>query len=318
MQTVTVPRPVFGVCAEPPCRIGLQAVRGQVEAGTKQPAGMLLEVREFYRRHPAHSWYRFSFRPAPLQPGNLEGKLQVSPERAVRVRLNPQATLQIESLHFPRVPGPGESAVFGPVRVQPAGTFRCGQDADEGVVFSVPWVRESEKNAGKPASGRRHGHDFWPPLYILNTTGRLFVLSHLPDASRPLWMALSDCLGPMAVARPEEGEIAHAQAIGVSLWQWLEPAGKRWKGVNARLRRAPGDIPAVAVVVRGAVRVFDVKDPVDFLETMAREGILAPDAVWAAWTRLLQAGVLAAHFARLRPYLLESPREGEERHADRP
>ena len=32
--------------------------------------------------------------------------------------------------------------------------------------------------------------------------------------------------------RPRPGEIAHAQAIGISLWQWLEPAGEKWRALR--------------------------------------------------------------------------------------
>ncbi len=313
-DAVTVPRPVFGVCLETPCRVRLQAVRGKVPSGEKRPAGMILELRDFFRTHPRQAAYRFGRKPSPLRPGSLEAILRIAPDQDLRVRLAPEAAIELPSLHFPQVPGPLESTVFRAVRPENRGNFRCAQDADTGTVFSVPWV-----HAGKPAHARRKNNPApgWPPLRILHTTGRLIVLSHVPERERALWMALADCLGPVAVAQPEPGEIADAQVSGISLWQWLEPAGPSWRALNEKLR-ARGPLVAAVVQNGRAVRMFETPNPVDFLEIMAREHILAPDAVWAAWTRLLQAGVPAARFARLRPHLLESPREGEDRHADRP
>lgn len=300
---ITVPRPVFGVCVATPCRVQLQAIRGRAPRHPQQVVGMLFELREFYRRHPQDAWYRFDSCPK-LQMGTLEGNLRISPEKTVRVRLAPEAFIQLDSLHFPQNPSPQESAVLNAEQTPSSRTFRCGQNDNGGIVFSVPWEQNLQTNA--------HQHSMvWPPLRIFHPTGRLIVFSHWPANQRSLWMALADCLGPIALVHPQPGEIAHAQAIGIRLWQWLEPTNDIWRALNQHLRSQPHAKLVTAAVVQGTVaRVFHVQDPVDFLKIMVREHILAPDAVWAAWTRLLQAGVSAVHFSRLKPYLLDS-RAGE-------
>lgn len=284
----TTPRPLYGMCVETPCRVRLEAVSVQARPDDRRPPGVLADAFAFYRLDPQTAVYRFSEN-VRVRPAHLEAVLQISRQKTQRVSMKPHAEILLTHLDFPGIPEPRESTVFAPVRSPAGGSFVCGQDAGAGFPVYVPWVQAQGKN--------------WTPLRILMPSGQVFVFSHLPAAGRTFWLALVQCLGPAALARPRPGEITDAQLGGISLWQWLPPAHEAFAELDGRLRQPSQDV-TVGVVRNRDVRVFVVRDPVDFLEIMLRERILAPDAVWAAWTRLLQAGMPAAHFARLRPHLL--------------
>ena len=316
-ETVTVPRMVFAICPQTPCRVPVGAVRGSVLAGERRPHNFLIDVRDFAARHPDLSPFRF----APderrrASPGRLEVWMQAG-ERPRRVTLEADTTVTLEWLRFPQAPAPGTTAVWRPVRPAPR-AFRCQDHADAGTWFAVPWTPATAPlpPIRKP-SIQLATSPVWAPLTVFVPQGRHFVFARFPGGRADLWMALFSCLGPVSLASAEPGRIATAQAAGVSLWQWAAPVSQRWGLLAAALaldKASPdlvgsGPEPAVIVAaVRGQEHhVERVDSPVDFLVKMLAAGALDREEAWAAWNRLLLAGNPPNEFERLREALTALP-----------
>ena len=309
--TVTVPRPVYAICAETPCRVPIAAIRGSVLRGEKRPHNVLIDVRDFAARQPRQSPFKFSSdERRKAAPGRLDLWIQTGTE-SERFHLNPSAGVTLKRLLFPQAPPPGVSAVFRPRREAP-GPFRCGARADAGTWFSVSWTP-----AVHPAPPIRKPSivmetaAVWAPMQVFIPEGRHFVFSRFPAGRPDHWMALFACLGPVSLVEVEPGRITTAQVAGVSLWQWATPEGPHWKPLLQALemgRGAAEGAPMVAAAVQGRrTHAEVVESPVDFLVKMLAAGHLTREEAWAAWTRLLLAGVPAAEFEALRESLTSLP-----------
>jgi hypothetical protein len=304
-QTVTVPRPVFAVCPETPCRVPVSAVRGSVPAGERRPHDFLIDVRDYAARHPRQSPFRFAAGDRRrATPGRLEVWVQTG-EKPRRVVLGADTHVTIDRLLFPQAPKAGTTAVYRPLRPAP-GAFRCQDHADAGTWFAVPWTPASAPLPPlRSPSIQLHPNPTWMPLTVFIPQGRHFVLSRFPPGPRESWLALFACLGPVSLAKAEPGLVTTAQASGVSLWQWAMPEGAHWRPLVAALARDQ-DVAAAAVTGRD-FHVELVEDPVDFLVKMLAAGRLTREEAWAAWTRMLLAGHPATEFARLRDALTGPP-----------
>ncbi len=319
-ETVTVPRMVFAVCPEMPCRVPVGAVRGSVLAGERRPHNFLIDVRDFAARHPSLSPFRFS--PEERRratPGRLTVWVQAG-ERPHRVTLTADTTITLERLLFPQAPVPGTTAVWRPVRPAPRvpRTFRCQDHADAGTWFAVPWTPATAPlpPIRKP-SIQLATSPVWAPLTVFVPQGRHFVFARFPGGRADLWTALFACLGPVSLVDAEPGRIATTQAAGVSLWQWAAPMGPHWRPLAAALtldRAQPGppgvapEPPVAVAAIRGReFHVERVDSPVDFLVKMLAAGHLDREEAWAAWTRLQLAGNPPIEFERLREALTALP-----------
>lgn len=308
-ETVTVPRPVFAVCPETPCRVPVSAVRGSVLAGERRPHDFLIDVRDFAARNPRQSPFRFAREDRRRATATrLEVWVQTG-EKPHRVVLNADTHVTIDRLLFPQAPPAGSTAVWRPVRPAP-GPFRCQGRGDAGTWFAVPWTPAvTPLPPLRSPSIQLHSSPRWMPLTVFLPHGRHFVLSRFPPGPRDSWLALFACLGPVSLVEAEPGLITTAQATGVSLWQWATPGGAPWRPLVAALahgRSPDGQVVAAAVEGR-AFHAEVVEDPVDFLAKMLAAGRLTREEAWAAWTRMLLAGHPAADFARLRDALTGLP-----------
>ncbi len=312
--TVTVPRPVYAICAETPCRFRVEALRGTVQAGEKRPHNVLIDVQDFAARHPARSPFRLARdQRRKAAPGKLDLWIQTGRD-SQRFDLNPAAQVTLTWLQSPQGPSPAISTVFRPRR-EAAGPFTCGARADVGTWFAVSWIPAVYPTPPirKPSIVMETA-PVWAPLQVFIPEGRYFVISRIPEARHDLWMALLACLGPVAVVDPVPGQVTVAQLTGVSLWQWARPEAPQWSEFS-RVMRAAGNGGAAGngeVVIAAAVdgRQFHaetVDGPVDFLYKMLLAGKLSREEVWAAWVRLQLAGAPAAEFERLRERLTSLP-----------
>jgi len=309
--SVTVPRPVYAICAETPCRIRIGAIRGSVLRGEKRPHNVLLDVWSFAARHPSKSPFRFPRGEHPkASPGRLDLWIQTGPT-SERFDLNPSAEVTLKQLPPPSAPPSGVTSVFRPRREAP-GAFRCGARADAGTWFPVSWIPAvyPVPPIRKP-SIVMHTAARWAPLQVFVPEGRHFVFSRFPAGNHDQWLALFSCLGPVSLVDAEPGLITTAQAAGVSLWQWAVPENPYWLPLFQALaigRGAAPGAPMVVAAVEGRRYHADVvESPVDFLVKMLAAGQLTREEAWAAWTRLLLAGVPSAEFSRLRQALTSLP-----------
>ncbi len=309
--SVTVPRPVYAVCAETPCRIRIEAIRGSVLRGEKRPHNVLLDVRDFAARHPSESPFRF---PREDRRRAGAGRLELWVQTGAgseRLDLNPSAGITLKRLPPPAAPSPDLTAVFRPRREAP-GAFACGARADAGTWFPVSWIPAvyPVPPIRKP-SVVMDTAPRWAPMQVFVPEGRHFVFSRFPAGNRDQWMALFSCLGPVSLVEAEPGLITTAQVAGVSLWQWATPENPHWRQLVQALamgRDAAPGAPVVVAAVEGRRYHADVvADPVDFLVRMLAAGRLTREEVWAAWTRLLLAGAPSSEFGRLRQALTSLP-----------
>jgi hypothetical protein len=230
---------------------------------------------------------------------------------AERFDLKPTAGVTLKWLQSPQAPPPGVSTVFRPRREAP-GPFTCGARGDAGTWFAVSWIPAvvPAPPIRKPSVQMDSGA-VWAPLQVFLPEGRHFVFSRFPSGRHDHWMALFSCLGPVSLVEAEPGLITTAQAVGVSLWQWASPQNPHWRTLFQALelgRSAPKGAPVVVAAVEGRTHHAEVvESPVDFLAKMLAAGRLTREEVWAAWTRLLLAGVPSAEFQVLREKLTSLP-----------